>query len=273
MKIGGFADAWRHRDNHGGKLMGESTGDREARRDLAAAYQIADRHGFNEGIHNHFTLMVPGSTDRFLVIPYGLHWSEVTASGLLTVGFDGTVESGEGEVEASAVCIHGPIHRLNPSAACILHTHMPFASALTRLEGFRIEATGQTEIGLRDEIAYDPLYTGIAYDVGEGERLAAVLGSKTILFMSNHGVLVTGRSVAEAYNRLYYLERACRVQLFALWTGRPLKQVPEPIVTKTIAQFVNSPSRRHGRNMGSAELHFAALKRLLERKEPPDYRN
>jgi ribulose-5-phosphate 4-epimerase/fuculose-1-phosphate aldolase len=244
----------------------------EVRRDLAAAYQIADRHGFNEGIHNHFTLMVPSSTDRFLVIPYGLHWSEVTASSLLTVGFDGTILSGQGEVEASAISIHGPIHRLVPRATCILHTHMPFASALTRIDGFRIEATGQTEIGLRDEIAYDSLYTGIAYDIEEGERLAVVLGSKSILFMSNHGVLVVGKTIAEAYNRLYYLERACRVQLFALWTGMPLKKVPEPIVMKTIAQFANSPSRGHGKNMGSAELHFAALKRLIERKEPPNYR-
>jgi ribulose-5-phosphate 4-epimerase/fuculose-1-phosphate aldolase len=252
--------------------MTETSADQEARRDLAAAYQIADRHGFNEGIHNHFTLVMPSRSDSFFVVPYGLHWSEVTASSLLTINYDGQVVSGEGEVEASAVCIHGPIHRIIPRAACILHTHMPFASALTRIDDFRVEATGQTEIGLRDEIAYDSLYTGIAYDIKEGERLAAVLGSKTVLFMSNHGVLVTGGTVAEAYNRLYYLERACRVQLFAMWTGKPLKCVPEPIVMKTIAQYSNSPSRGHGKNMGSAELHFAALKRMLERKEPPDYR-
>src|SRR5262249_21389725 len=164
-----------------------SDSERKARIDLAAAYQIADRHGLSEGIHNHFTMMMPGWGDRFLVIPYGMHWSEVTASSLLIVDFDGTVHGGNGDVERSAVCIHGPIHQANPSAVCVLHTHMPFASALTRIEDFRVEATGQTEIGLRDDIAYDELYTGIAYDKSEGERLAKVLGSKRILFMSNHG--------------------------------------------------------------------------------------
>jgi ribulose-5-phosphate 4-epimerase/fuculose-1-phosphate aldolase len=245
---------------------------KQARIDLAAAFRIADRQGFNEGIHNHFTLTIPGRVDRFLAIPYGLHWSEVTASSLLEVGSDGQVFGNAGEVEYSAVCIHGPIHQRNPGAACILHTHMPFAAALTRIEGFRMEATGQTEIGLRDQIAYDELYTGLAYDRQEGERLADVLGTKTILFMSNHGVLVVGKSVAEAYNRLYYLERACRVVLLAMYSGRPLKRVPESVVENTIKQFANSPNRKHGKSMGSAELHFAALKRMLERPVPADYR-
>lgn len=254
------------------KAQRETKRGREARIDLAAAYQIADRQGLNEGIHNHFTLMIPGRKDSFYVIPYGLHWSEVTASSLLAVDYRGTVLSGRGQVEYSAVCIHGPIHRLNPTAVCILHTHMPFASALTRLTNFRVEPTGQTEIGLLNEIAYDDQYTGIAYEIAEGERLAATLESKTILFMSNHGVLVTGKTVAEAYNRLYYLERACPAQLFALWTGRPLKHVPARIVAKTIAQFANAPNHGHGRTMGSADLHFAALKRMLDRKVPPNYR-
>ncbi len=239
----------------------------QARVDLAAAHRLAVQQGFSEGIFNHLTLAVPGRTDSFYLNPFGLHWSEVTASNLLTVSYDGKVLEGSGEVERSAFCIHAPIHRLNRKHACVLHTHMPYASALTRLEEPAIKAIGQTEIGFLDEIAYDEAYTGLAYDPAEGERLSGVLGDKSILFMANHGVLVCGESVAKAYDRLYYLERACQVQLFAMWTGKRLKEVPAAIVAKTVAQFHDGPT--YG-NQSAAEHHFNALKRMLDRKEP-DY--
>ena len=112
----------------------------QARVDLAAAHRLAVQQGFSEGIFNHLTLAVPGRTDSFYLNPFGLHWSEVTASNLLTVSYDGKVLEGDGEVERSAFCIHAPIHRLNRKHACVLHTHMPYASALTRLEDPRGEA-------------------------------------------------------------------------------------------------------------------------------------
>ena len=239
----------------------------QARVDLAAAHRLAVMQGFSEGIFNHLTLAVPGRTDSFYINPFGLHWSEVTASNLLTVSYDGKVIEGEGIVERSAFCIHAPIHRLNRKHACVLHTHMPYASALTRLEEPQILAIGQTEIGFLDEVAYDDQYTGLAYDPAEGERLSGVLGDRSILFMANHGVLVCGDSVAKAYDRLYYLERACQVQLMAMWTGKRLKQVPEAVVARTIGQFHAGPT--YG-NQSAAEHHFNALKRLLDRKEP-DY--
>jgi ribulose-5-phosphate 4-epimerase/fuculose-1-phosphate aldolase len=144
---------------------------------------------------------------------------------------------------------------------------VPYASALTRLEEPQIQAIGQTEIGFLDEIAYDQEYTGLAFDPAEGERLAGVLGDKSILFMANHGVLVCGETVARAYDRLYYLERACQVQLFAMWTGQRIKKVSPAVVEKTIGQFAHGPVYEGGH---PAEYHFAALKRLLDRKEP-DY--
>jgi ribulose-5-phosphate 4-epimerase/fuculose-1-phosphate aldolase len=238
----------------------------QARVDLAAAHRIADLQGLGEGIFNHFTLTVPGFDDRYLQLPFGLHWSEASAGALLEVGYDGRRLRGTGEIERSAFCIHAPIHRLIPSAACVLHTHMPFASALTRLEEPRLEAIGQTEIGFLDCVAYDEHYTGLAFDPAEGERLAEVLGPENkVLFMANHGVLVVGESVAEAYDRLYYLERACQVQLYAMWTGRPLKRVPSAIVAHTPRQYAGSP-RYDGKT--AAELHFAALKRLVDRRDP-----
>jgi ribulose-5-phosphate 4-epimerase/fuculose-1-phosphate aldolase len=239
----------------------------QARVDLAAAHRQAVRDGFSEGIFNHLTLAVPGTDDRYLQIPFGLHWSEVTAGSFMEVGYDGKVLKGEGEVERSAFCIHAPIHRLLPEHACVLHTHMPYASALARLEDPRIEAIGQTEIGFLDRVAYDREYTGLALDPAEGERLAGVIGRNKVLFMANHGVIVTGASVAEAYDGLYYLERACQVQLYAMWTGRPLKRVPSEVVAHTLRQYAQSP--RYG-GRPSCEHHFAALKRLLDKSEP-DY--
>ena len=238
----------------------------QARVDLAAAHRIADLQGLGEGIFNHFTLTVPGFGDRYLQLPFGLHWSEATAGALLEVGYDGKILRGTGEIERSGFCIHAPIHRLIPSAACVLHTHMPFASALTRLEEPRLEAIGQTEIGFLACVAYDEDYQGLAFDPAEGERLAGALGpSNKVLFMANHGVLVVGETVAEAYDLLYYLERACQVQLYAMWTGRPLKRVASGVVAHTLRQYRQSPLYR---GKTAAEHHFAALKRLLDRHNP-----
>jgi ribulose-5-phosphate 4-epimerase/fuculose-1-phosphate aldolase len=240
----------------------------QVRVDLAAAHRLAVTHGFSEGIFNHFTSAVPGTDDRYYQIPFGLHWSEVTASSLMEVGYDGKVLRGDGEVEASALCIHAPIHRLIPRHACVLHTHMPFASALARLDDPRLIALGQTEIGFLDIVAYDGEYAGLALEPAEGERLAGVLGpDRAVLVMANHGVIVCGETVAEAYDRLYYFERACQVQLYAMWTGRPLKEVPPPIVAHTLRQYANSPV--YGGKPAS-DHHFAALKRLLDRTDP-DY--
>jgi ribulose-5-phosphate 4-epimerase/fuculose-1-phosphate aldolase len=242
----------------------------QARIDLAAAHRLAFMHGFSEGIFNHLTCVVPGHRDLYYQIPFGMHWSEVTASSFMEVGInDGEVKRGSGDVERSCYCIHAPIHKALPQAAAVFHTHMPFASALTRLEDPRIKEIGQTEVGLIDAIAYDDQYTGPAFDPREGERLAGTIGNKTVLFMANHGVTTLGVSVAEAYDRLYYLERAAQVQIYAMWTGQPLKQLPPAVIEKTKrdiggANFYNGPT--------PAERHFNALKRILDKTEP-DYKS
>lgn len=242
---------------------------RQARIDLSAAHRMAVMHGLNEGIATHLTLAVPGRTDRFLLNPFGLHWSEVTATCLMEVGYDGAVLSGTGEVERTAFCIHAPIHQLGPQAACVMHTHMPYASALTRLADPRILAIGQAEITYLNQIAYDNTYNGFARDPAEGRRMGKVLGDKSVLFMAGHGVLVIGRTVAEAYNRLFYLERACQVQMYALWTGQRLLEIP-PETVALQHQQMTQPVLYGGRR--SYELHFDALKRILDRNEP-DYRD
>jgi ribulose-5-phosphate 4-epimerase/fuculose-1-phosphate aldolase len=241
---------------------------RQARIDLAAAHRLAVIHGFSEGIFNHLTFRVPGANDRYYQIPFGLHWSEVTASCFMEVGYDGTRLSGEGEVEQSCYCIHAPIHRLLPGAAAVFHTHMPFASALTRLEDPTILPIGQTELAIKMQTAYDDSYGGPAFDPAEGERLVGAIGNKNVLMMANHGVLTIGSTVAEAYDLLYYLERVAQVQIYAMWTGRPLKQLPQPVIDSTIAEFRNH--RTYG-GKKPAIWHFEALKRMLDRKEP-DYK-
>lgn len=246
----------------------------QARLDLAAAHRLAVWHDFSEGIYNHFSVAVPGTNDRFLLPAFGLHWSEVTASELMVIGFDGAQLEGQGIIQRSAYCIHAPIHAAHPKHAAVLHTHMPYAGAITRLQNQRLQSLGQTEALLVDQIAYDEGYEGLARGTDEGQRLADTLGEKSILFMGNHGVLVTGRSVAEAYDRLYTLERAARVQLFALWTGQPLRTLTSAQVDKVQDQIHNTPLHDAPgvQYKPGYQLHFDALRRLLDRREP-DYRN
>jgi len=234
----------------------------QARVDLAACYRLADHFGLNEGIDNHLTLLLPGSSDRFLLAPFGLHWSEVKASDFMVIDFDGQMVSGRGPIEDTALYIHLPIHQLAPHARCVLHTHMPHATALTMLEEPRLEMAVQSALMFHDDIAYDADYNGLAFDRAEGERLARALGEKSVLMMGNHGALAVGATVPEAWERLYFLERACQAQILALSTGRALKRIPEPLVRKTVAQF-GSGARVGGRDR--ADLHFDALKRMLDR--------
>lgn len=234
----------------------------QARIDLAACYRLADRFGLNEGIDNHLTFLVPGHTDRFLLPPFGMHWSEVRASDFLVVDFDGKVLSGQGSVEDTALFIHQPVHRLSPQGRCVLHTHMPYATALCMLENPRLEMAVQSALGFYEDVAYDAQYNGLAFDLSEGERLARSLGEKSVLMMGNHGVLVVGKTIPQAFERLYFLERAAQAQVLALSTGRRIQLIPDAIIQKTIAQFM-AGGRVGGRDR--ADLHFEALKRVLDR--------
>jgi ribulose-5-phosphate 4-epimerase/fuculose-1-phosphate aldolase len=233
-----------------------------ARIDLAAAFRLAVRMELHEGVCNHFSLMLPDGR-RFLLNRYGLHWSEVTASNLLALDADGNILEGEGEFEKTAFYIHSRIHLANPRAACVLHTHMPYATALTLLENGRLEMVEQNALRFYDDIAYDDTYNGLVVDDAEGDRLAHVLGTKRVMFLANHGVIVVGPSVAEAFDLLYYLERACRLQVLARSMGGALREVRQEVVRETYRLLLTDAPKYAG-------AHFAALKRLLDREEP-DY--
>ena len=232
----------------------------QARVDLATALRAAARHGLNEGICNHFSMAVPGRPDLFMVNPLGLHWAEVTPADVLIADFDGNVVEGKYPVEASAFYIHGRIHANNPAAAVVLHTHMPYATALTSIEGGKLEMCTQNAFRYWDRIAYDEDYAGVALSNDEGDRMCRAMGDKDILFLRNHGVIVSGPTVAQAYDDLYYLERTAMVQVLAMQTGRPLHHVDDAVVAHAARQIANDTQQ--------ALLHFESLKRLLDRDEP-----
>jgi ribulose-5-phosphate 4-epimerase/fuculose-1-phosphate aldolase len=236
--------------------------ERQGRIELAAALRLAVRFGYHEAIANHFTLALGEKGDRYLLHPWGKHFAEVRASDMLVVNTHGEVLEGEGEAERSAVCLHGPMHARLPHARCILHTHMPYATALASVEGTRLEPIHQNAARFYDRIAYDDDFNTLALDPSEGERVCRVMGNKSILFMANHGVMVVGRSVAEAFDVLYYLEKACENQVLAMSTGQPLKIIPDEVARRTAEQWANEA--------WSSQTHFDALKRLLDRDDP-DY--
>jgi len=232
----------------------------QARIDLAAALRWAARLGLNEGICNHFSLAVPGEQDRFLINPQGLHWSEITPADLVMTDSDGAVIEGRHQVEATAFFIHGRIHRGRVNAACVLHTHMPYATALAISDGGRLEWASQNALRFYGRVAYDECYNGLVLDAEEGDRICAQIENADALFLANHGVIVCGDSVAQAFDDLYYLERACMVQVLAERAGRKLKLVPESIAALTGRQIVSDKVQ--------PKLHLEALKRILDREEP-----
>ena len=235
----------------------------QAKIDLAAAHRLAALHDLDEGIDNHFTVTVPGHDDRFLILPFGMHWSEAKASDIIVFDEAGNTLEGDGIVELSAQCIHAPIHRVT-GAHVVLHTHQNWALALNMLEDNRLVPASQSAAFFHGRIAYDDTYTGTADSLEEGERLAHLVGDKGVVFMKNHGVLVVGETVAQAYRRLYMLERVCRAQILAMGTGAPLAVLSEDI----ISQVQTPPANDRHPGGERARLFFEAMKRILNRELP-----
>lgn len=233
----------------------------QARLDLAACFRAAARLGLQEGICNHFSAMVPGRDDLFLVNPYGWAFDEITASRLLVCDFHGNTIAGAGVPEATAFYIHARLHMRLPRARAAFHTHMPNATALAMLEGPPLVWAGQTALKFYGRTVVDEEYNGLALDEAEGDRIAASMGEADVVFMKNHGVMVVGPTIAEAWDDLYYLERACEAQRLALSTGRPLKPVPPELAERTYRQM------REG-DRESARLHLESIKRRLDHQAP-----
>ncbi|MGQ2992995.1 aldolase [Variovorax sp.] len=235
---------------------------RQACVDLAACFRMAARLGMEEGICNHFSAVVPGFDDCFIVNPFGLAFDEIRASDLIICDFDGRVLKGDRPPEITAYFIHARVHRSLPRARVAFHTHMPYATSLALVEGQPLQWAGQTALKFYGRTAVDD-FNGLALDAREGDRIAAAIGDADVVFMRNHGVMVVGKTIAEAWNDLYYLERACEVQVLAESTGRKLSPVPPELAAATYAQMRSGGSE-------SAVQHLASIKRRLL-KTDPDY--
>jgi ribulose-5-phosphate 4-epimerase/fuculose-1-phosphate aldolase len=235
----------------------------QAKVHLAGALRLAVLDGLEEGIDNHFTMTVPGREDAYLVLPFGKHWSEARASDMLVFNEAGETLEGEGVVELSAQCIHAPLHRLS-GAQVVLHTHQPWATALNMLQDNRLLPASQTAAFFHNRIAYDHTYSGLAKTLNEGERLAGVLQDKQVLFLKNHGVVTVGNTVAQAYRRLYKLEKACQTQLLAMGSGLPLQVLGEEVIAEVLQR---APADRHPASERE-RLYFAAMLRVLDRINP-----
>ena len=228
---------------------------RRLRDDLALALRAAAHHGLAEGVCNHFSVELPDGPGRFLLNPRGLLWSEIGGDDIVMVDGAGRRLAGRHDVEPTAMFIHAAIHRLG-GKACVLHTHMPYATALTLTADRGLDTTlSQNAMRFHGRVAVDANYNGLALDAAEGERIAAAMGSADVAFLGNHGAVVCGERIAWAYDDLYYLERASMAQVLAQSTGRPLLPVDAAIAARVRDQTL-------GERMQS-ELFFEALRRTL----------
>ena len=233
----------------------------ELRRDLAAAFRAAVRFGMHEGVCNHFSLAVD-ENQTFLLNPHGIHFSRLRASDLLLVDVEGR-SAGDTEKKHTAFYIHARIHLANPRARCVLHAHPVHATALAMLRDGRLLPCHQNCLRFHGRVAYYDDYGSLVLDDTQGDRIADALSDKSVLFLKNHGVIVTGPTVADALDDLYYLERSAQAQVLAMSTGQPLALVSDAIAEETARQFARL-------NPVNAALHFNELRHILDSEEP-DY--
>ena len=225
------------------------------REDLALALRAAAHHDFAEGVCNHFSVELPDGSGRFLLNPRGLLWQEVRADDIVLVDGGGRRLAGRHEVEPTAMFIHAAVHRI-ARKACVLHVHMAYATALTLSQDRALDTTlTQNAMRFHGRVAIDPAYHGVALDAAEGERIARAMEGRDVAFLGNHGVVVCGARIDHAYDDLYYLERACEVQVIAQSTGRPLVPVDAALARHVCEQVM-------GERLQS-ELFFEALRRTL----------
>lgn len=227
----------------------------QLRVDLALALRAASQHGLAEGVCNHFSLELPDQSGRFLLNPRGLLWQEVFPDDIVLINGEGDVLSGKHPVEPTAMFIHSAIHRVCKKT-CVLHTHMPHATALSLTQDRLLDTTlSQTAMRFHGRVVADDQYNGLALDVSEGERIARAMNGADVVFLGNHGVVVCADRMDYAYDDLYYLERACELEVLARSTGQPLigvdSNLAQNVCDETLGERLQS------------ELFFKALKRIL----------
>lgn len=229
--------------------------------ELAAVFRIAVAEGWHEGVANHFSAAVSDDGTRFLMNPRWRHFTEVRASELLLLDTnDESVMDGPDAPDVSAWAIHGAIHAAVPNARVLLHAHPPYATAMASLADPTIVPIDQNTARFFDDVAYDLEFGGIADSAEEGDRLASLVGERSVLMMGNHGVTAIGSTVAEAFETLYYLERACQTLVLAYSTGQPLNRLSDEMAAK-VAKGWKAFS-------GMGDAHLRQRMDALDRTDP-----
>jgi ribulose-5-phosphate 4-epimerase/fuculose-1-phosphate aldolase len=234
--------------------------ERQLRVDLCAAFRIAARLDWHESVANHFSLAASADGRYFLINPLWRHFSRIRASDLLLVDAQASDMSALPPLDPTAWAIHGTMHACLPQARCVLHVHPPHATALSCLADPEIKPIDQTSARFYQRVAIDTEFGGMADNAAEGLRLARALGDKRVLMMRNHGVLVVGDTVAEAFDALYHLERACRTLLLAYSTREKLSVLPSDVAEKTARSWADGGA--------FAKAHFDEMKKLLDAEDP-----
>jgi len=235
----------------------------EERIDLAAAFRWTARLNMHEGIANHFSLAVSDDGASFLLNPFGRHFSRMCASDLVLLDSNNPADGERPNIDPTAWAIHGAIHRRHAHARCLLHVHSKYATVLSTLEDSTLPPIDQNTMRFFNRVAVDNGFDGMGLG-DEAERLAGALGNHSTLVMGNHGVLFVAETVAQAFDNLYYFERAAETAITAYMTGKELRIASDEVAEKTARQWEEYPE--------FANLHFTALKDILDQEEP-DYRN
>ncbi len=236
----------------------------EARVDLAAAFRWAARLNLHEAVANHFSLSVNEDGTKFLMNPNQVHFSRIKASDLLLLDAnDPKTLDHPGAPDPTAWGLHGSIHRACPHVRCTMHVHSTFATVLASLADSTLPPIDQNTAMFFDRVVIDEEFGGLAFE-SEGIRCAQMLADpkKKTMIMGNHGVLITGNSVADTFNRLFYFERAAETYIRALQTGQPLRILSDEIAEKTAREIEDYP--------GQADHHLSELKSILD-DEKSDY--
>jgi len=232
----------------------------EARQELAACYRVFAMLGWSEMIYNHITVKVPGEDSAFLINPYGLHFSEVTASSLVKIDIDGNVlDDSQYPVNLAGFVQHALFHRHLPDAHCVMHSHTTAGMAVSSVEG-GLRPINFYACSFAGQIAYHD-FEGVTVRSEEGARLIANLGDKRVMLLRNHGILVMGRTLPEAFLKHWSLQRACEIQLATLSMGTPI-DVPADVVA--VHQRDLHLARAPG---GPGAADFKAMVRLVDRTD------
>lgn len=233
----------------------------DARVQLAACYRMFARLGWAELIYNHLSLRVPGEDDAFLINPFGLHYSEVTASNLLKVDVRGNILGlSDWPINPAGFTFHGAIHQRVPDAHCVMHVHTTPTMAVCCLEE-GLSWSNFYAAQLWGQVAYHD-FEGITVHLDEGERILASAGGKKVLLLRNHGPVVMGATLAQTFNLMWLVQRACEVQLATMSMGRA-RPIPVAVMEGCVRDSLNFNPK-----FGAGEDVFAAMQRLIDREDP-----